>query len=161
MEILTTLSNILPTPPTGTPAELAEKGLEFFGLWISRIGGLVAFVGAIKFALSLKSDDSKEQLLAILTMVSGFMIRAAIIDLSIFDIPASYTVAAANAEFRAIMNFIGNWTRRVGAIGAFIGAVMFGFATKDNNSVSKLAALKTFIAGAVITAVSAALPTFV
>lgn len=161
MEMITVLANILPTPPVGPPNTLAQEGIEFFGLWISRIGGLVAFIGAIKFALSLKSDDSKEQLLAILTMVSGFMIRAAVMDLSIFNIPASYSVAAANAEFASIMNFIGDWTRRVGALGLFIGAIMFGFAIKDNNATSKVTALKTFVAGAVIAAVSVLLPTFV
>ena len=159
--LITVLANILPTPPTGTPNQLAQGGLEFFGLWIARIGGLVAFIGAIKFALSVKSDDAKEQFQAILIMVSGFMIVSAINNLGIFSMPATYTEAAANAEFQAIMRFIGSWTRRLGAFGVFIGAVMFGFAIKDNNATTKITGLKTFTAGAMIVSISIMLPLFV
>lgn len=161
ISIITFLANILPDPPVGTPNELAEKGIEFFGLWIARIGGFVAFAGAIKFALALNTDDSKEQLQSILVMVSGFMVRAAVNELSIFNIPAVYTVAAANAEFKAIMNFIGDWTRRVGALGLLIGAVMFALAIKDNNAVTKISGMKTLMAGAIISSVSLILPYFV
>lgn len=161
MHIITALANILPVPPSGTPNELAEKGLEFFGLWIARIGGFVAFIGAIKLALSVKSDDAKEQLQAILIMISGFMIKAAIKDLSIFNIPATYSETAANAEFKAIMSFIGSWTRRVGAAGLLIGALMFGFSIKDNNAATKVVALKTVAAGAIVVSVSGMLSLFV
>ena len=161
MELIQTIATILPTPPAGSPAELAQEGLTFFGLWISRVGGLVAFVGAIKFALSVKSDDSREQMLAILTMVSGFMIVAAVNDLDIFNIPAVYTPAAADLEFQSIMGFIGDWTRRVGALGLLLGAIMFGFGIKDNNATTKVTAIKTVTAGAMVAAVSLMLPLFV
>jgi hypothetical protein len=65
---------ILPPPPTGTPAQLAAGAITFFTVWIARMGGLVAFVGAVKFALSIKSEDANEKVLAAMTMVSGFMI---------------------------------------------------------------------------------------
>lgn len=161
MNVLTMFATILPTPPTGTPAELAQDAFSFFELWIARIGGIVAFIGAIKFALSIKSDDAREQLLAILMMVSGFMIKSAIADLSIFNIPATYSDTAANAEFQSIMRFIGDWTRRVGALGLLLGAVMFGFAIKDNNAGTKVTALKTITAGAMVAAISVMLPLFV
>lgn len=160
MNMLTILASILPTPPSGTPAQLAAEGVGFFTTWIARIGGLVAFIGAIKFALSIKSDDSKEQMQAILVMVSGFMIVSAIRDLSIFNIPATYTEAAANAEFASILTFIGRWTRRVGALGLLLGAVMFGFAIKENNATTKVTSLKTISAGGLAMAVSVLLPTF-
>ena len=54
--------SFLPDPPTGTPNELAKDGIDFFQLWISRIGGIVAFIGAVKFALGVKDDEAKEQL---------------------------------------------------------------------------------------------------
>lgn len=161
MNIVVFLMNILPAPPVGTPNELAESGIEFFSLWISRIGGFVAFAGAIKFALALNTEDSREQLLSVLTMVSGFMVKAAVNELNIFNIPAVYTVAAANAEFKSIMDFIGAWTRRVGAVGLLLGAVMFALAIKDNNAVTKISGLKTFIAGAIVSSVSLMLPQFV
>ena len=93
MQILPALAAILPnTGAPENPAYLAQTGLTFFGTWISRIGGLVAFIGAIKFALSIKSDETRDQLPALLTMVSGFMIQAAISNLGIFEL------ATTNAE---------------------------------------------------------------
>ena len=56
---------------------------------------------------------------------------------------------------------IGRWTRRVGAAGTLVGAVMFGFSIKDNNAVGKVAALKTFAAGAIVVSVSGILHTFI
>ncbi len=161
MDLLMCMVNILPDPPSGTPNELAEKGIEFFSLWIDRMGGLVAFIGAIKFALSIKSDDAKEQLQAVLTMISGFMIQAAVGNIDIFQMPAVYTQAAADAEFRAILDFIGSWARRVGALAAFLGAVLFGFAVKDNNAGQKVTALKTIAAGGITMSVAALLSSFV
>lgn len=160
MSMITLIATILPTPPAGTPAELAKTGLNFFGTWIARIGGIVAFIGAIKFALSIKSDDSKEQLHAVLIMISGFMIVSAIRDLSVFNIPSTYSVSAANSEFSSILSFIGRWTRRVGALGMFIGSIMFGFAIKDHNATGKLTSLKTLSAGGIVMAVSFLLPIF-
>lgn len=154
------LASILPEPPTDTPANIAQNGLAFFSTWISRIGGLVAFIGAIKFALSIKSEDAKEQLQAVLVMISGFMIVSAIRDLSIFNIPSVYSDVAANNEFSAILSFIGKWTRRVGALALLLGALMFGFSVKDNNAVGKVTSLKTISAGGLAMAVSAILPTF-
>ena len=161
ISVITFLANILPDPPVGTPNILAEDGIEFFGLWISRIGGFIAFIGAIKFALSINTEDAKEKLQGILTMVSGFMIRAAVNELSIFNIPTVYTDATANAEFTAIMNFISSWIRRVGVLGLFIGAIMVGLAIKDNNAVTKITGLKTLGTGAIIASISAILPQFV
>ena len=155
------LLQILPTPPTGTPNELAADGITFFSTWIARIGGLVAFVGAIKLALSIKDDNAKEQMLAVLVMVSGFMIKSAVQDLSIFNIPQTYSEAAANTEFQSILSFIGKWTRRVGAFGMFMGAVMIGFSMKNHDAGQKVTALRTFSSGGIVVAVSAILSTFV
>lgn len=141
--------------------EIAENGITFFETWISRLGGLVAFIGAVKFALATKSDDAKEQLLAILTMISGFMICDAVGDLSVFDIPSYYGEYTANAEFQSILKFIGKWTRRVGAMGLLIGAIMFGLSVKDNNAATKITALKTIVAGAMVAALSGVLPLFI
>jgi hypothetical protein len=162
MHLLLLSGYILPPLPAETdPALIAQHGISFFSTWIARVGGLVAFIGAVKFGLSVKSDDAREQLQAVLTMVSGFMIVAAVGNLGTFEISSSYTVAAANAEFAAILRFIGSWARRVGALALFIGAIMFGLATKDNNPGSKVAGLKTMAAGGITAAVSTVLPLFV
>lgn len=157
------LLSILPTPPSGTPSEIVQTGLDFFSTWIARIGGIVAFIGAIKFALSIKSEDAKEQLQAVLIMISGFMIVSAIRNLSIFSIPNTGLISpdvAANLEFRSILSFIGKWTRRVGSLALLIGSLMFGFSVKDNNANGKVNSLKTISAGGITMAVSAILPTF-
>ncbi len=158
--MFTMLALVLPEPPGGTPAEIAQNGLDFFSTWIARIGGLVAFIGAIKFALSIKSEDAKEQLQAVLVMISGFMIVSAIRDLSVFSIPSAYSHTAANNEFSAILAFIGKWTRRVGSLALLLGAFMFGFSVRDNNAGGKVTSLKTISAGGLAMAVSAILPTF-
>ena len=110
----------------------AQNGINFFSLWIARIGGIVAFIGAIKFALSIKADDARDQLNAVLIMVSGFMIRAAVQNLGIF----SLSTTNANTIFSSVMTFISTWTRRVGALGALIGAIMFAFAIKMQSECS-------------------------
>lgn len=123
----------------------------------------MAFIGAIKFALSIKNDEAKEQLEAVLIMVSGFMIVSAIRNLSIFSIPNTGLISpetAANLEFLAILKFIGKWTRRVGSLALLIGSMMFGFSIKDNNANGKVGSLKTISAGGLAMAVSAILPTF-
>ena len=148
---------ILPNPPAGTPAALAAGAVNFFTLWIGRIGALVAFVGAVKFALSIKSEDAREQIQAVLIMVSGFMIRAAVGNLGLFNFGA----AGADAEFNAIMVFIGGWVGRVGALALLIGSIMFGFSIKENNATAKVAGLKTMAAGGITVAVSGILPLFV
>jgi len=156
-EMVNIFLTILPTPPTGTPADLAAAAITFFSLWIARLGGLVAFVGAIKFAISIKSEDANEKILAILTMVSGFMIVAAVGNLNVF----TFGAAGAEAEFQAIMTFISRWIGRVGALILFIGSTMFGFSIKNNDANAKVSALKTIAAGAVTTATAVLLPQFV
>jgi hypothetical protein len=136
-----------------TPNEAIKTGITFFGTWIGRIGGIVAFIGAVKFALSVKSEDGKEQMTALLVMVSGFMIRAAIKEMNLFTIPGS--------EFTALVSFISKWIRRVGAVGAFVGAVMFALSVKDHNAGSKITAMKTLTAGAMVVSIAALLPSMV
>ncbi len=160
------LSGEILLPPDASivsPSDAVEHLLMHidFARWISRVGGLVAFIGAIKFALSIKSEDAREQLQAALIMVSGFMIQAAIGNLGVFGLPDVYTDAAATQEFRSILDFIGGWSRRVGALAMLLGGVIFGLAAKDNNPGSKISGLKTMAAGGMTVAVSGILSTFV
>lgn len=154
---------IIDTPSAISPSEAVQHLLMDISLerWIYRIGGLIAFIGAIKLGLSLRSDDAREQVQAVLIMVSGFMIQAAISDLNIFNMPAVYTDANATAEFQAILRFIGRWMRRVGMLAMFLGAASFAHAIKDHDPASKVSGLKTMAAGGVTAAVSAILWTFV
>lgn len=161
--MLHTLLSALPTPPTGTPATLARDALDFLSVWIARIGGIVAFIGAVKFALSIKTEDAREQIQAVLVMVSGFMIVAAVTNLGdIFAIPAAggYTPAAIDAQFRGILTFIGRWVGITGGLAMFIGGIMFGLAIRDNNAATKLSGVKTVAAGGITASVALLLPTF-
>jgi len=153
----TMLLAILPQPPTGTPQQLAAGAITFFTLWIGRLGGIVAAIGAVKFAISIKSEDANEKILAAMTMVSGFMITAAVNNLDVFQFGA----AGADAEFNAIMTFIGQWIGRVGALILLIGSIMFGFSIKDQNPAVKVSALKTIAAGGITSAIAVILPQFV
>jgi hypothetical protein len=150
--------NIVAPPPNGTPAEIAETGIEFFELWIRRIGGIVAFIGAIKLGISVHSEQAQDKFLAITTMISGFMVVSAVTNLDIFTAAGG---AGAEAEFEAIMDFIAVWAGWLGAAGMAFGAVMLGFALKDFNAGGKVIAIRAFIAGAIILAVSQSLALFV
>ena len=155
---LSLITASLPTTlPTGTPEQMMGGAITFFSTWIGRVGGVVALIGAIKFALSIKNDDAKEMLSALLVMISGFIISSSVTS-GIFTVTSGMT---ADAEFTQIMQFIAKWLRRVGAVGTMIGAVMFGFAIKDNNATTKITALKTFAAGAMTLAVTAIWTAFV
>lgn len=90
-----------------------------------------------------------------------FMIKAAVYNLDIFKIPATYSVQASNAEFQAILRFIGKWTRRVGAAGMLFGAVNIGLSLSSNDAAQKVIGLKSLSSGGVVVAVSAILSTFV
>ena len=50
--------------------------IEFFVKWIGRIGGVVAFVGAVMFALAIKNNDAEAKQSALLTMIAGFVAAA-------------------------------------------------------------------------------------
>lgn len=155
MEILPQLPNV------STPAEAFKDNIEFFAKWIGKIGGLIAFIGAVKLAVSVKSDDAKEQFTAVMTMVSGFMIAIAVGQMDLFNIPKTYTDAAATKEFQSIMLFIGKWTGRAGGAVTFFGLVALMLSVKDKNAGGKATATRTVTAGATIIAISASLHLFV
>ena len=159
-KMLHILMNIVPDPPTGTPAEVFKDNIDFFAKWIGRIGSMIAFVGAVKLAVSIKSDDAKEQFTALMTMVAGFMIAVAVKDMSIFNIPKTYSEQAANNEFSAIVRFIGKWTRRAGAAVMLFGGASLMYSIKDDNAGAKALATRTITAGATIAAISASIGIF-
>ncbi len=61
----------------GSSADSSFKTvIEFFVKWIGRIGGVVAFVGAVMFALAIKNNDAEAKQSALLTMIAGFVAAA-------------------------------------------------------------------------------------
>ena len=141
---------VLPTLPTvTTPSDLMHGAIEFFSTWIARIGGIVALIGMIRFALSIRSEDSRESLAAILTAVSGFIIMEYV------TATFNFTTATADAEFQSLMAFCMKWIRRVGAMALLLGTVTFGLSFKDNSAVSKITGMRTIAAGGIVIAASA------
>ena len=61
----------------GGGSEAAYKStIEFFITWIRRIGMMVAFVGAIMFALAIKNNDAEQKQAGLITMIAGFIVAA-------------------------------------------------------------------------------------
>ena len=63
-----------------------NKLIEFFALWIGRIGMVVAFVGGIMFGLAVKNEDSEAKTRGLMTMVSGFIVYALTKSLNLFGL---------------------------------------------------------------------------
>lgn len=67
----------------GGDADISDAGsdqfytvIDFFALWIGRIGLVVGFVGAIMFALAIKNDDAEAKTRGLMTLASGFVVFA-------------------------------------------------------------------------------------
>lgn len=60
--------------------------INFFVKWIKRVGLLVAFVGAIMFALAIKNSDADQKEKGILTMVAGFVVAAICFSADMFNL---------------------------------------------------------------------------
>jgi hypothetical protein len=65
-------------PPAGGGGAEAtyQTVIQFFITWLTRIGMLVGLVGAIMFALAIKSNDAEQKQAGLLTMVAGFVVAA-------------------------------------------------------------------------------------
>jgi cytochrome bd-type quinol oxidase subunit 2 len=71
----------------GGGSEAAYKStIEFFITWIRRIGMMVAFVGAIMFALAIKNNDAEQKQAGLITMIAGFIVAALCAASSMFDL---------------------------------------------------------------------------
>lgn len=49
---------------------------DLIAKWVTRLGGVVIFVGGIMFALGWKSDDADQKSRGIQTMIAGAMVAA-------------------------------------------------------------------------------------
>ena len=63
-----------------------QNVVNFFLVWIRRVGALVALIGGIMFGLSVKSNDSEQKQAGILTMVAGFIVFAIALGADMFDL---------------------------------------------------------------------------
>lgn len=71
----------------GTGSEAAyQSTITFFITWIRRIGMMVAFVGAIMFALAIKNNDAEQKQAGLITMIAGFIVAALCAASNMFDL---------------------------------------------------------------------------
>jgi hypothetical protein len=64
----------------GAPASGADAMWKtitgLIGTWVTRLGGVVMFVGGIMFGLGWKSDDAEQKSRGISTVISGAIVTA-------------------------------------------------------------------------------------
>lgn len=58
--------------------------IDFFAKWIGRVGLVIAFVGAIQFALGIKSEDAEGKSRGLMVLVAGFIVFAVTKSLNLF-----------------------------------------------------------------------------
>lgn len=61
--------------------------------------------------------------------------------------------AISDGNYTTVVNMFITWFRRIGALVAFVGAVMFGLAIKNNDADQKQNGLLTMVAGFVVVAI--------
>ena len=71
------------------------------------------------------------------------------------------TADAGDEQFMTVINFFATWIGRIGLVVAFIGAVMFGLAIKNDDADNKTRGLMTLASGFVVFGVTKALDMFI
>lgn len=76
--------------PSGSGSATADSAyqsvINFFLVWIRRVGALVALIGGIMFGLAVKANDPDQKERGILTMVAGFIVFAIALGANMFDL---------------------------------------------------------------------------
>lgn len=63
--------------PAGSGADAMWSTITgLIGTWVTRLGGVVMFVGGIMFGLGWKSDDAEQKSRGISTVISGAIVTA-------------------------------------------------------------------------------------
>ncbi|MBQ8921062.1 MAG: hypothetical protein IJ060_02750 [Oscillospiraceae bacterium] len=83
--VMTTVCAVTACAAGGSEAAY-QSTIEFFITWIRRIGMMVAFVGAIMFALAIKNNDAEQKQAGLITMVAGFIVAALCAASNMFDL---------------------------------------------------------------------------
>ena len=87
MTVCTVVASANGGQPQTTGAEAAyQSTINFFITWIRRVGWMVAFVGAIMFALAIKNHDAEQKQAGLLTMVAGFVVAALCLASNMFNL---------------------------------------------------------------------------
>jgi len=112
--------------------------------------------------LSASAADVKTAKPAVVTVASNiFVIPNDHVELAAGTTPAAGGAAyasdsgnqTADAAYTKVVNFFITWLRRIGALVALVGAIMFGLAIKNNDAEQKQQGLLTMVAGFVVWAI--------
>ena len=71
---------------TNTADTAYQSVINFFLVWIRRVGALVALIGGVMFGLAIKNNDGEQKQAGILTMVAGFVVFAIALGADMFDL---------------------------------------------------------------------------
>lgn len=66
----------IPTAAEGSNTESIDGFITFACDWLFKIGGTVALIGGVMFALSWNREDAEGKSKALLTLMAGFMLVA-------------------------------------------------------------------------------------
>ena len=75
---------VFATPPTSTADTLWQTVSDLIGTWVTRLGAVVMFVGAVMFGLGWKNDDAEGKSRGISTLISGAIVTAVAAMVGIF-----------------------------------------------------------------------------
>ena len=84
--VVTSLCAVTAFAAGGGSEAAYQSTITFFITWIRRIGMMVAFVGAIMFALAIKNNDAEQKQAGLITMIAGFIVAALCAASSMFDL---------------------------------------------------------------------------
>lgn len=102
------------------------------------------------FFMSLKEKKAKLTAKLTVYMLSAVSLAA----------PAFADDVDPDAAFNNVVGFFATWIGRIGLVVAFVGAIMFGLAIKNDDADGKTRGLMTLISGLVVFAVTKALDMF-
>ncbi len=71
---LLTMTNVYATSSSNTSS--IDTFIDFICDWLLKIGGVVALIGAVMFALGWQREDAEGKSRGLMTMMAGFMIVA-------------------------------------------------------------------------------------
>lgn len=65
--------------------------------------------------------------------------------------------SASEAKWQTVIDFLGDWIRRMGGAFIIVGLITFGFSWKEDNAAGKTVGLNTIIGGCIVFAVGASM----
>lgn len=96
-------------------------------------------------------EQSKFKGMKLLTKAKLIMLTAALAPYMV------YAEGDGTSDWNTVMKYISTWMPRLGGVVMFIGAIEFALAFKSEDAEGKTKGMRTIIAGAMVTGITAAL----